>query len=199
MSLTRFQYECLTCDATFVAARKLASARCVLCGSLNTTFLRMTSQQLPERSPQLVEEEPGSRLRDGKDQVSKYICLDCGRPTRWNHTKREGEDPICSSCSSASVKEVSPRVSMLAVARGRAPRPTKTLSKSQLKRLRFVRRQWRMRCDLAEQIDGLENLLQRMGFEGRNIQAAREMMKKMLVEVDEKQQERLREYERLMS
>jgi hypothetical protein len=84
---------------------------------------------------------------------------------------------------------------MLAVVHGGAAAGAKALSKSDVKRLKFIRRQWRMRCELAEQTRVVVDLLDRMGFEGKQISAAREMMSKLLVEVDAKQQERIHDYE----
>jgi hypothetical protein len=157
----------------------------------------MTSQPVREpNAPQLVRpaEELPTVAGDGEDLISKYLCLDCGRPTRWNHTRRANLDPICSACQSASVKECSPRVTMLAVVRGQTSAPQKPLTKSEVKRIKFIRRQWRMRCELADQTQVVLGLLDRIGFEGEQISAARETMSQLLVEVDAKQQERLGAY-----
>jgi len=199
VSLTRFQYECLTCESFFVAVRRMKTARCVHCGSLSTELRRMTSDRVQDPTPQLVRpDDPGlpQPRCDGEDLVSKYLCLDCGRPTRWNHTRKRGQDPVCSSCSSASVKEASPRVTMIAVLRGTQRQSKVPLTKSEIKRIKFVRRQWRMRCELTDQVERLTGLLDRLGFEGEKITAARETMARLLVEVDAKQQERLVDYSR---
>jgi DNA-directed RNA polymerase subunit RPC12/RpoP len=200
VSLTRFQYECLTCNVLFVAVRQLKQARCVECGSMSTELRRMTAQPVREApTPQLVRPASATALPkvagDGEDLVSKYLCLDCGRPTRWNHTRRGKQTPVCSACKSASVKECSPRVTMLAVVRGQAPEVSRPLTKTEVKRIKFIRRQWRMRCELADQTQIVLSLLDRMGFEGEQISAARETMSRLLVEVDAKQQERIHDYE----
>ena len=199
VSLTRFQYECLTCHADFVAVRRLRQARCIDCGSMSTELRRMTSQPVRETSPELVRPASTAAMPkvagDGEDLVSRYLCLDCGRPTRWNHTRKANRTPVCSACKSASVKECSPRVTMLAVVRGLPQVAQVPLTKSEVKRIKFIRRQWRMRCELADQSQVILSLLDRMGFEGEQISVARETMSRLLVEVDAKQQERIHDYE----
>lgn len=200
VSLTRFKYECLTCETVFVAVRRLVQARCVECGSMSTELRSMTAQPAREApTPELVRPASARALPsvagDGEDLVSRYLCLDCGRPTRWNHTRRGNLDPVCSACKSASVKECSPRVTMLAVVRGMPREHLGPLTKTQVKRIKFIRRQWRMRCELADQTQVLLGLLDRMGFEGKQISATRDMMSKLLVEVDAQQVGRIHDYE----
>jgi hypothetical protein len=84
---------------------------------------------------------------------------------------------------------------MLAVVRGMPREHLGPLTKTQVKRIKFIRRQWRMRCELADQTQVLLGLLDRMGFEGKQISATRDMMSKLLVEVDAQQVGRIHDYE----
>ena len=126
------------------------------------------------------------------DVTGNFACIDCARKFKWNFTKRKGIDPFCSVCKSSVVKSISPNVSALAIIKGAIPQQ---MTKKEMKRVRFIRSQWRMRCELKEWIEGLSGLLVRTGFASPEINRAQNTMNELLASVDEQQQLRLAEYE----
>jgi DNA-directed RNA polymerase subunit RPC12/RpoP len=208
----RYKYTCNTCKEDFTAHRKVEVARCISCGSMSTELvasLTPLSLDSSERVPQLarpeVAEDPSPRKpppvhpdikkdesEKSTDITSMFVCVDCARKFVWNYTKRMKQDPYCGRCKSADVREISPRASAIAVVQGRIP--TK-LSKSDVKRIRFIRHHWRMRCELKEYVESFEGLMQRLGFESPRINKAKNVLNELLEEVDHQQQLRLNDYD----
>jgi hypothetical protein len=129
------------------------------------------------------------------DVTSTFACVDCARKFTWNFTKSKNLDPVCEKCKSAEVKEISPRAAAIVVAHG-SPL-LKPLSRRQVKRIRFIKRQWKMRCELREQIDTFMGLLDRMGLESDRITNTKILLDELLNEIDVKQTEYLEHYDSL--
>lgn len=206
---TRFKYSCPTCHAEFVALRRSTAARCIQCGSTKAELVgsvtRLSGPVSLGNPTRIYPEGEGPRVPVLEELIKKpevdpahhvttmFACIDCALKFVWNYTRRGTVDPFCPKCKGAEIKEISPRAKAIAVAKGMIPR---TFSKRDLKRIRFIRNQWRMRCELRDHIESLDNLMSRCGFNSRQINDAKNMLNEMLAEVDEQQQLRLNEYDK---
>jgi hypothetical protein len=142
------------------------------------------------REPKDLPEGP--KTEKATDVSGMFACVDCARKFSWNYTKRPNIDPFCKNCKSGDVKSISPRASAIAIIKGQIPTsPTKR----EVKRIRFIRHHWRMRCDLKEYVEGLAGLLARLGFKSEKVNHAQNVLNELLAEVDHQQALRLNDYD----
>lgn len=180
-------FRCESCRSDFLVMRPLKLARCGSCGSLQTREL--TKQEIRDAKRSVTVPNPNL-------PATQYACVDCTYGFTWN--SKQGE-PACGKCGGHNLKAVSPTARVLLVKRTpqgiREVVRESPISVKEAKRIKFVRKQWRMRCELKEWVDGLENKLLRLGFGGDRIEAAKEMMRAMLAEVDQEQQALLERFD----
>lgn len=200
-------YVCEVCKGRSASPRRLSTARCVHCGSLKTKIeaatIRLDQEPEPNNGqfldpappikPTPVKPQPKPSVSAVTDLVSRWACVDCARKFEWNHDRAPNQSVTCPSCKSAEVVEVSPRARAFAVVKGHMVEP---MTRAEAKRSRFVQRQWRMRCELKEWIEGLDGLLERMALKTESEQPVRLLLGQLLAEVDSRQQQRLAEYQR---
>jgi len=207
----RISFSCLTCGNEFEVHRTLQTPRCSVCGSMRSERRELVmdvsdhglpAPELPRFGPEPESEpepepapSPDTTPGDIEDVESRFACVNCAKHFVWNHTKKGTQDPTCAHCQSVEVVEISPRAKVIAVL---SQVPRQQLTRSQVKRIKFIKRHWKMRCDLAEWIEGLENKLMRLGFEGDKANRARLYMRELLREVDTKQEELLEQFDGLL-
>ena len=194
-------YTCATCRASFKSFRG-GAVRCVACGSMDTA---------PTPEPEEAPAGPTATLTplvgtNAGDLTSEYACPGCAARFLWNHTKKGSLSPVCPRCSNAGVVERTPRIRVLVLPKGSVhamqtgqPLPTKkVMTAREAKRWRFITRNWKLRCELASHLDGLENLLTRLRVDGPKSREITQLIGAVLAEVDAEQVKMLEQYNSLV-
>lgn len=203
MAAFRAKYRCLICRTMFIVNRVMTKARCGECGSLKTERLTVSMPvPLPDTPPPPpIAKHPlqGLRLENkvegpAEDRVSRFACVGCARQFEWNHDERRGVSPYCTKCKSSDVIELTPRAAFVAMVNG-APQMASQLSRREIKRIKFIRRQWKLRCRLREWIESGEQILTAINLDSRRATQTTGILNAMLAEIDEKQMELHREFE----
>lgn len=135
---------------------------------------------------------------DGGDLISNYACVNCAHYFSWNHTKMRALVPTCSACKSSGVVERTPRARVIVVSKARGGVAgliaRQTITRAEIKRRRFVTRNWHLRRRLKEWIDQGSNLLTQLNVSGAKVNQVREVLNAMLADVDRQQAEFLEQH-----
>ena len=151
--------------------------------------------QNAKRRSKIDDRDVVKTLQHGADEVGRHACVNCATKFDWNFTLKANLTVTCPKCHSIEVVAISPRASAIAVVS--VAQLSQPLSRRQVKRIRFIRNHWKMRCELKEHIEGFEGYLTRIGLTSEVIEKTKEHLRATLEEVDRLQDERVAKYDKL--
>lgn len=172
------QFKCLTCYSKFKTNSTKSVCRCPDCGSLKTEEI-LANKVSKEKSNQ-----PTTILPKRNPNKITYLCIDCTKKFEFPKEKSAS----CPKCSSTDVKEIFPEVKI--VTQEYIPTP----SKKEVKKIRYIRRQWKNYLAFSSHYQSLIALSQRAGLREEKQKKLVQLMDECLKSLEESHDTKLKEY-----
>ena len=185
--MNKISYHCLDCQGDFdvIRVNPNSKVRCLYCGSMKTRALILNNTHRIIKKGRSTIFQPIMP----EEMSGRFVCEDCVDKFDWSITKKG--TPQCPKCSSVKCIALSP----IAAVSGKGKEPVK-LSKAQIKRIRFIRKNYEQRVKVERHFESFQTEFVRLGVSESLIKEYNKTSEKILEYIDSIHKKKIKEYDR---